>query len=423
MTDFHSHHHAHGELSHEHSRPASTLSLISLAHGINHAQAALKPLVYPLVLREFGFGYSELGIMLGVASAVGGFLQLGAGALGRTIRRHLLLGVGNASVGICFLFVGLAQSFPQFFFWTVMSRVGGAAQHPVGAALLSHHFKRKRLGLALATHFTAGNLGTAFIPFVAALLIGLWGWRVTTILFAVPAIIVGLALCVWLKDPRENSPSQSSSQASFIDDSKHALANSKLRWILLSAAVAAGGSGHGILSSFLPLYLSHRLGLSAPAVGFIFTLLMAGSIVGPLLGGRLLDRFSSQQVILGGYTVAALATASLPWAALNSVVLHVVALVLGTSAFGVNPILQTLVAQVSDDRNRDMSFALFYTATFLAGALWSPAIGYLSDRFGLEASFAAMALSFMAASLCVLAGRFKEVSLAGAQADESWSHG
>ncbi len=113
----------------------ATLTLISLAHGINHAQAALKPLVFPLVLRELNFGYTELGIMLGVASAVGGSLQLVAGALGRILPRHHVLGIGNAAVGVCFVLVGLAQNYFQFFFWTVMSRVGGAAQHPVGASL------------------------------------------------------------------------------------------------------------------------------------------------------------------------------------------------------------------------------------------------------------------------------------------------
>lgn len=95
-------------------RSVSALTLISLAHGINHAQSALKPLVFPLVLRDLNFGYGELGLMLGVASAVGGLLQLGAGALGRILPRHQILGVGNASVGVCFVFVGLAQSYFQF---------------------------------------------------------------------------------------------------------------------------------------------------------------------------------------------------------------------------------------------------------------------------------------------------------------------
>src|SRR5918997_2461100 len=193
------HVHEIGADDHIAARSTSALTLVSLAHGINHAQGALKPLVFPLVLRDLNFGYGELGIMLGVASAVGGLLQLGAGALGRILPRHQILGIGNASVGVCFVFVGLAQSYFQFFFWTVMSRVGGAAQHPVGSALLSHHYKKKKLGTALATHFTAGNVGTAVIPLCAALLISLWGWRGTVILFAIPAILVGLAMSLWLK--------------------------------------------------------------------------------------------------------------------------------------------------------------------------------------------------------------------------------
>ncbi|MGH7835406.1 MAG: MFS transporter, partial [Candidatus Binatia bacterium] len=126
--------------------------------------------------------------------------------------------------------------------------------------------------------------------------------------------------------------------------------------------------------------------------------------------------------ILGGFVVAALATAAFPWVASNALLLPVVALTLGAAAFGVHPMLQTMVAQVTDDRVRDLGFALFYTATFLAGAFWSPAVGYLSDAFGLEASFAAMAASFVAASLCIVLARFKETPLA-VEGDKSWSHG
>jgi predicted MFS family arabinose efflux permease len=120
--------------------------------------------------------------------------------------------------------------------------------------------------------------------------------------------------------------------------------------------------------------------------------------------------------------LAALATAAFPWLASSPLLLPVVALTLGAAAFGVHPMLQTMVAQVTDDRLRDMAFALFYTATFLAGAFWSPAVGYLSDAFGLEASFAAMAGSFIAASFCIALARFKETPVA-AEDSASWSHG
>lgn len=418
---------------HEHSREievvsntspgsTSTLTLVSLAHGINHAQSALKPLVFPLVLRELNFGYSELGIMLGVAAAVGGSLQLAAGALGRILPRHLILGLGNASVGVCFVLVGVAQSFSQFFLWTVMSRVGGAAQHPVGSALLSHHFQKRRLGVALATHFTAGNVGTAVIPLCAAILIGLWGWRVTTVLFAIPAILVGIAMCVWLKDPTAATPAQEHEPSSFWQDSREAIRNRNLRWILVAAVVAAGGSGHGIVSSFLPLYLNHSLGMDAPAVGVVFTLMSIGSIVGPMLSGKLADRYHPQRVLLICYSLSAATALTLPWLGANLVGVSLAAFMLGAAAFGTNPILQTLVAQTTADRIRDTGFAWFYTATFFAGALWSPAVGFLSAWLGLKAAFGAMAASFVLASICVLLGRLREIAVDHAHGTAAHSH-
>ncbi len=392
-------------------RSVSALTLISLAHGINHAQSALKPLVFPLVLRDLNFGYGELGLMLGVASAVGGLLQLGAGALGRILPRHQILGVGNASVGVCFVFVGLAQSYFQFFFWTVMSRVGGAAQHPVGSALLSHHYKKKKLGTALATHFTAGNVGTAMIPLCAAVLISLWGWRGTVILFAVPAILVGLAMSIWLKDPATKEPQQVTKPTSFWQDSAQVMGNQNIRWILIAAMVAAGGSGHGIISSFLPLYLDHNLGMSATAVGVIFTVMNIGSIFGPMLGGKLADRYHPQRILLAAYLVSALTTLAIPALGASYAGVAIASLMLGVTAFGTHPILQTLVAHTTSGGNRDTGFAWFYTATFLAGAFWSPAVGYLSEWLGLTVAFAAMAASFILASACVLLGRFHKIDV------------
>jgi predicted MFS family arabinose efflux permease len=394
---------------------SSALTLISLAHGINHAQGALKPLVFPLVLRDLNFGYGELGIMLGVASAVGGLLQLFAGALGRILPRHLILGVGNASVGICFLFVALAQSFFQFFFWTVASRVGGAAQHPVGSSLLSHHFKKKKLGTALATHFTAGNIGTAAIPLGAALLISLWGWRGTVILFAIPAIVVGLAMSFWLNDPGTRESAHSTGTTSFWQDSSQVIGNRNLRWILVAAIVAAGGSGHGIISSFLPLYLNHNLGMEATAVGVVFTLMNIGSIFGPMLGGKLADRYHAQQILLGAYLLSALTTLIIPVLGASYLGLAIASLVLGLTAFGTQPILQTLVAHTTSDDSRDTGFAWFYTATFLAGAFWSPAVGYLSQWLGLRAAFGAMSASFVLASACVLLGRLHKIGIRDGQ--------
>jgi predicted MFS family arabinose efflux permease len=290
-----------------------------------------------------------------------------------------------------------------------MSRVGGAAQHPVGSAFLSHHFHKRKLGTALATHFTAGNIGTAIIPLCAAFLIALWGWRATTIVFALPAILVGAFICVWLSDPTSAHDAHPTRRNSFWRDSRHAISNRNLRWILAAAIVAAGGSGHGIISSFLPLYLNHNLGMETAAVGLIFTVMNVGSIVGPMVCGKLADRYHPRGILLGSYMLAAVTTLTFPWLGANFVTVSLASLMLGLTAFGTHPILQTLVTHSTSEGIRDTGFAWFYTATFVAGAIWSPLVGYLSAWLGLTAAFGAMAASFVLAMVCVALGRLHEI--------------
>lgn len=413
MTEPHvpSHQHTAGAAPGSGRGGSATLALISLSHGINHAQGALMPLVYPAILREFGVGYGELGIMLGVANGVGGGMQLVAGALGTMVRRHTLLGAGNLAAALCVALTATAQSFSHFFLWNVGARVASAAQHPVGSSLLAHHFSHNRLGTALATHFSAGNLGTAVIPLVAALLISLWGWRLTTVLFAVPGALIGLALWRWLSDPRQTTEAGSHHQDPGLWRGGWAvLGHPRLRWILVATMVAAGGSGHGVLSVYLPIYLNDALHLEPAAVGFIFSLFTTGSIVGPLLGGRLVDRFDRQRVVLGAYGVAAVVCFAFPWSGAQPLLLPFSALLLGTAAFGINPILQTVVALVTEGKGRDLAFALFYTSAFLASAVWSPVIGFIAQGLGLEAAFAAMAGSFVLAAFCLLPCRLDEAT-------------
>ena len=63
-----------------------------------------------------------------------------------------------------------------------------------------------------------------------------------------------------------------------------------------------------------------------------------------------------------------------------------------------------------------------YTATFLAGAFWSPAVGYLSEWLGLTVAFSAMAASFILASACVLFGRFHRITVADGHSAIAHSH-
>jgi FSR family fosmidomycin resistance protein-like MFS transporter len=75
------------------------LFLVSGAHAVIHAMTVLMPLIYPIIQVEYHLSYTQIGLIVAIPSAIGGFLQIFFGLLSRYILRKVMLGVGNILVG------------------------------------------------------------------------------------------------------------------------------------------------------------------------------------------------------------------------------------------------------------------------------------------------------------------------------------
>ena len=58
---------------------AATIGLIGLAHGTSHFHHMLLPPLFPVLMRDFGLGFAEMGLLVSVFFVVSGFGQAAAG--------------------------------------------------------------------------------------------------------------------------------------------------------------------------------------------------------------------------------------------------------------------------------------------------------------------------------------------------------
>src|SRR5437763_10502206 len=178
------------------------LFLVSAAHAVIHAMTVLMPLIYPIIQVEYHLSYTQIGLIVAIPNAVGGFLQIVFGLMGRYVLRKVMLGIGSILVGVSTFFTGTIVGFWSLMAWSMLSRIAGAPQHPVGSSYLSDRYGRKRHGYALAWHVAGGNIGTLAVPLIAGPFLGLWGWRPLLYLAALPGILVGIAILI-LVDEKE----------------------------------------------------------------------------------------------------------------------------------------------------------------------------------------------------------------------------
>jgi MFS transporter, FSR family, fosmidomycin resistance protein len=407
-----------------HVRPWLSLWLLSAAHAVNHAQAALLPLVYLAIISEFGVGVAAVAYLAAIGNVAAGTTQIAYGWLTRLFSRRSILAVGGIVFGGGMAAQALAPGFVTFAAANVVSRVGGSPQHPVGNGLLAEQFPPHRRGLAIAAHIAGGNIGTVAVPLMGAWLIAGIGWRWTVVLFGVPAILIALAIWALV---RESGADRAAAKAYGSVRSAYAavLRDRDLLLVYASAVLGGGGRGLGVLNVFVPIYLTLALGLDLTTVALMYTVLVVGSVPGPIVAGWLSDRIGRRTTIIATYVAGATSIVLFVAAGSDLPLLWLAIVLLSIFNFVESPQLQALLADIAPRNLRDASFAAYFTLAFGIGSLWVVLYGVVIDTLGEAAGlplvFWLMALAFVAAAVVVLPIRVRE-RLAGAAVDSEAGH-
>jgi MFS family permease len=393
--------------------PRLTLALLSVAHAAIHAQSALMPLVYPIVIVEFGLDAGDIGLFIAITTAVGGTMQLAYGVLTRYVARPALLAGGQVVFGASLVVAGLAQTVGQLLASISVARIGASPQHPVGNALLSDVFPAERRGFAISAHISGGNVGTLLVPFVAAAVLYTLGWQTTLALFGLPPLVIGVLIWLFVREERADYRERVRASGSVRQHLRQVLGRRDLRLILGASLVAAGGRGLDIVAPFMVLYLAGPLGLDEATVGVLYALLLAGAVIGPILAGVLSDRFGRRRVLIAYYLLSAVGIVAFTAAGANLLVLVPLLLPFGTAVFSESPVLQAYLADRATGPIRDVAFAVYFTFAFGIGAFWAFVIGQVVVSAGYPAAFGVMAASYLAAALLLVAIREPRTDVGG----------
>ncbi len=381
------------------THPGVTLALLSLAHAVIHAQSALMPIIYPILIIKFGLDARAIGLFIAVTTAVGGSMQLLYGFLIRWIARPALLAGGQLIFGAGLLIGGLSTSVGQLLGAISLSRIGASPQHTVGNALLSDIYPPRRRGFAISAHIAGGNIGTVLVPFIGLALINSVGWNGTLALFGVPALVVGTLIAFSVREDSHAYRAAARGSGTIRGQLGEVVRRRDLRLILGAALIAAGGRGLDIVAPFMLLYLSGPLHLSPTTTATLYTLLLVGAVVGPLLAGWLSDHFGRRRTLVVYYLLSAIGILAFLAAGSNLLLLVPLLLPFGTAVFSESPILQAYLADRAIGPTRDVAFSVYFTFAFGIGAFWAFVIGNVVASFGYPAAFGVMAASYLGAAL------------------------
>jgi FSR family fosmidomycin resistance protein-like MFS transporter len=357
---------------------------VILLHMLNHVISGAMPIIYPDLMDEFNIGYGQLGLVRSVAGLSAGFPQMFVGFFRRWFSGRVIVSVGNIINSVMNIAIAAGSGFLQFLGFSVAAGVGSSVQHPIGASIVSNGADPSDRGRMLGLNQSIPSIAFTFTPLITAYMLTRMGWRPTLGILSVPALLLSLFILFFI---RGGSDVEAKTRDALNWGSlKESLHNKNVLFISLLRSIEAFGMG---VRTFLPLYFIDVLGLTSERSSILYSILLGGSVLGPVFWGWLSDRINRKPLIIGIIICSAVG-----YLMLNYVTgfLGLTALLFFIGFMSQTVVTQSVLSDSVEKRQLDQTFGLYFTIGFTISSFSSALFGYIVEIFSFYTGFSYIAV-------------------------------
>jgi len=355
----------------------------------------------PLVAQAFGLNYAQVGLIRTANRAAMSALQLPAGMLAERCGERILLVAGTACAGIGFLALGYSSGFIAILLSLFLAGCGGAFQHPLSSAMISHVYPQAGRRTALGVYNFAGDVGKVGVAGLIGVMIAAgYSWQTPVLTLGWVTLIC--AAVVWVLLASVGAGSRPNRAHVHVEgatqSSAWGLHNRQGFVALCSIEVIDGMTRTGFLTfvAFLMLAKGMPEGWAVLSV----PLVAAGGMAGKLACGILAERYGTVRTIV--VTEVASAAGILLVVALPGAYAFFVLPLVGIALNGTSSALYGTVGDLVEPERVSRAFGLFYTLGSASGVVAPVAYGLLADQIGVAATMvAAAAIVMLTLPLCM----------------------
>jgi MFS family permease len=382
--------------------------LICAGHGLTHWYTATFYLLLPLIGRELGLSYTEIGLIMTVQHLAGAISNLPGGMLVDTIgRKGYLLAASLFWVGFPYALMSLTHSFWTLLVCVTLVGIGNNLWHPAAIPTLAHRFP-KRKGLMLSFHGMGGNVGDALAPLVVGALLAWFGWRTVVVINVVPGFVMAVMILLLLgaltmdrtaEDGGTTSvDGESWNAGKYLRDFASLLRNRGLMLVSFSSACRTM-TQVGLLT-FLPVYLAYELNYSPFVVGICLTLLQVAGFIAAPIAGHLSDKMGRKRVVISSMLLTGVTIMGMALAGKSLMFVLFIALV-GFFLYAMRPVLQAWAVESTPQHLAGTGVGLQFGIQGLGASIAPALFGMIADAYDIYTGFFFLAGTIIFANVLV----------------------
>lgn len=342
--------------------------------------------VSPQLVAEMGFGYAEVGSLIGLFMLPGLVLALPAGYAGRWAADRTLVGIGLLLLGAGGLAAAVAAGFGLLAFGRILAGVGYVFTTLYFAKMVVDWFSGRELATAMGALVMSWPFGVALGQVLHVWLALRFGWPAAFVVASIHCVAGALAILVLYRPPAEARPGAPGADAPAPPAASPAgglvarlMPAAELRLTLLAAAVwGLFNAGYIVYLSFAPRLLVAS-GYGEAGAAAVVSLASWVMIVSGIVGGQVADRTGKPDRMLHACIAVAVAVLLLLPVPSLAVACCVVFGLVGTAPAGV---IMALAGEAMAPQRRAVGMGVFFSLNFLLMAVAPPVAGWLHDRTG-----------------------------------------
>ncbi|AVS69077.1 MFS transporter [Paracidovorax avenae] len=368
---------------------ARTIGLIGLAHGSSHFFHLLLPPLFPFLIAEFGYSYSELGLLVSVFFVISGVGQALSGFIVDRVGARPVMFFALSSFVLSGLVASIATGYAGLMAAAALAGLGNAPFHPVDFTILNKRVSPQRLGHGFSVHGISGNLGWATAPvFMAGITAATGSWRAACLCGGLLALVI-LSIMVLNRDalddrrgaaaPAAGKPGAAAAPAGAPAEHPMAFLRLPSVWLCFSFFFWTTCS-LSVIQSFAGPTLQKMYGLPLSVTSMVVTGYMLCGAAGMVVGGFLAGRVARLERTI---TVCLLATAVLLVAAGTGLLPGMAAMVfvalagVGTGLAG--PSRDMLIKRAAPPGATGRVYGTVYSGLDLGFCVAAPVFGAMLD--------------------------------------------
>lgn len=381
--------------------------LISAGHGLTHWYTATFYLLLPLIGKELGLSYTEIGLIMTVQHLAGAISNLPGGMLVDTIgKKGYLMATSLFWVGFPYALMSLTHNFWMLLVCVTLVGIGNNLWHPAAIPTLAHSYPARK-GLVLSFHGMGGNLGEALAPVAVGALLAWFSWRTVVVINVVPGLVMATMILVMLgaltmarsrEDGSINAAAGSWNARQYLHDFVSLLRNKGL--MLVSCSSAFRTMTQVGLLTFLPVYLAYELGYSPFVVGICLTMLQVAGFIAAPIAGHLSDKLGRKRVVISSMVLTGIMIVAMALAGNSAWFVVFIALV-GFFLYAMRPVLQAWAVESTPKHLAGTGVGLQFGIQAVGASISPTIFGMIADAYDIYTAFFFLAGTIIFANLLV----------------------